>query len=543
MDEAKGLFNSCIALYSFSAEDKTKYYQPRWRPFNTSKNASTTNLDDVCPMPWRYASAEKTESLHLWGRLQFSSIYSQGGYLAELGYNENTASNVVSELSLLNWFDRYTSAVIVEFTVFNSRVNLFSSVWIPVEFSPSGHVVSSQVIRTILVYNLGAGYSALLLVSQVLLVLFIIYFVVKETKELFHNPKRYFAQFLNYIELAQIVIAVSFIVIHILKEIELFANTAKLHENIFQFISFDREVLLDDIETALLSLLMFFNTFKLLYLFRFNSHVRHLSDVMKTTTLGLINCSLGFLVFMFAFTHFGFLQFGREILDYSAPVSALQSLLIQGVVSDRVKHLQDSHAIIGPLYFIAFNMCLHFIWINIFIAILIYDYKTAKRVTKGRYSLGRFMISKLKEMLNCLGKQPETPKANERTGKNGKTDKTGETVKTGKTGNKRISWKLDDEKTRKSKKKLPRTTQGPAGELQKRMAVMTEMLNDLYVDEFNGDVDLVDLWLEIRARGTNATDERAGTHSEKVLRGIKGGRLASVPTSSGMRLKKDGRVI
>jgi len=294
--------------------------------------------------------------------------------LAELGYNKSTASKVVIELSLLNWFDSYTSAVVVEFTVFNSRVSLFSSVWIPVEFSPSGHVVSSRVICTMHVYINGAGYGAVLLVCQVLLVLFIFYFVFKETKEMIQNPKHYFSQFLNYIELAQIVSAVSFIVIHILKEIELFKNTAKLQVNIFQFISFDREVLLDDVETTLLALLMFFNTFKVFYLFKFSSHVRQLSHVIKTSTLELINCSLGFFVFMLAFTHF----------DFSSLVGSCWS--IQHPCQQQQLH--HSHTIIGPLFFITFNIGLHFLWINLFIAILIYDYRTAKQVTKGRYTLG-----------------------------------------------------------------------------------------------------------------------------------------------------------
>ena len=509
VDEAKGVFNSCIAHYSFSAEDKTKFYQPRWLSFNASNNASAENLDKVCPKPWRYASAEKTESLVTWGRLQFLSIYSQGGYLVELGYDEKTALKVVSELSLFNWLDKYTSVVMVEFTVFNSRVSLFSSVWIPVEFSPSGYVVSSHVIRTIHVYNLGAGYSAVLIVCQVLLLVFIIYFLYKEVKGMIQKPKHYFSQFLNYLELAQILAAINFIIIHIMKEIELFENTAKLHHNIFQFISFDREVLLDDVETALLALLTFFNTFKLLYLFSFNSHVRHLSDVMKTSMVELINCSLGFFVFMFAFTHFGFLQFGREIGDYSTPVSALQSLLIQGVVNKRVKHLQDCHAIIGPLYFITFNMCLHFIWINIFIAILIYDYRTAKRATKGRYSLGRFMIKKLKEILNCLGDESEAVKGKERTAEK-----------------KRVSGKIDANEGNFSKEKmLEPTVPDPVGELEKRIAMMTQRIHDMYVDEFSSDVDLVDLWLDARARKKNASEGRAGTHLDELSMGSKSGKL------------------
>lgn len=530
VEEAKTIFNSCIALYSYDAEDKTKFYLPRWRPFPAAQNTSDETLNKVCHKPWRYSTAEQTESLPVWGRV--SSMYGQGGYLAEPGYEKNSASKVISELRQFNWFDRFTSAVLVEFTVFNSRVSLLSAVWIPVEFSPSGHVVSSHVIRTIHVYNLGAGYSAALLVCQIMLVLFIIYFIYKETKEMMQQRKLYFLQFLNWVELAQIFTAIAFVVIHILKEIELFANTAKLHENIFQFISFDREVLLDDIETALLALLMFFNTLKLLYLFRFNSHVNHLSDVMKASALELLNCSLGFFVFLFAFSHFGFLQFGRELQGYSSPINALQSLLIQGVVSDRAEHLQACHVIIGPLFFIVFNIYLQVIWINIFIAILIYDYQTAKRVSKARFNLGRFMMVKLKEILNCVGDTPERPK------------------KEGNIRKKRVSWKLDDDddnnKRNKKRKERPQTKLAevkldPVSELDRRMTLINESLNDLYVDEFSGDIDVLSLWLDARAR---AREERAGTHSaqEGSREGKDGGR-ASFSVPQGLKLTSFERCV
>ena len=511
LEEANTLFNSCIALYSYIAEDKTRFYLPRWRPFPSSKNISAEALNKVCPKPWRYCTAEQTQSLPIWGRI--SSIYGQGGYLAELGYEKNSASKVISELNQFNWLDRFTSAVLVEFTVFNSRVSLFSAVWIPVEFSPSGHVVSSHVIRTIHVYNVGAGYSAALLVCQIMLVLFIIYFIYEETKEMAQHRKLYFLQFLNWVELAQILTAIAFVVIHILKEIELFANTAKLHENIFQFISFDREVLLDDIETVLLALLMFFNTLKLLYLFRFNKHVNHLSDVMKASALELLNCSLGFFVFLFAFSHFGFLQFGRELQDYSSPINTIQSLLIQGVVSDRAAHLQDCHTIIGPLFFIVYNICLQMIWINVFIAILIYDYQTAKRVSEARFNLGRFVMVKMKELLNCAGDTPKRPEKVESIRK------------------KRVSRKLPDNnnnnnnnKGNKKRKQRPQKMLAEVkldlmGELKKRLARINDSLNDLYVDEFSGDIDVLSTWLDARAQGR---EERAGTHSteegSRVLR-------------------------
>ena len=437
--------------------------------------------------------------------------------MAELGYDKNSASKVISELSQCNWLDRFTSAVLVEFTVFNSRVSLFSAIWIPVEFSPSGHVVSSHVIRTIHVYNVGAGYSATHLVCQIMLVLFIVYFIYKETKEMIQRRKLYFLQFLNWVELAQILTAIAFVVVHVLKEIKLFANTAKLHENIFQFISFERAVLLHDIETALLALLMFFNTLKLLYLFRFNSHVNHLSDVMKASARELLNCSFVFFVFLFAFSHFGFLQFGRELQDYSSPVNSIQSLFIQAVVGDRAAHLQDCHVFIGPLFFIVYNMCLLVIWINCFIAILIHDYQTAKRVSKARFNLGSFMMVKLKELLNCVGDAP----------------------KEGSIKKKRVTWKLDDDdNNNKNKKGYKKGKQRPQKELaevkpdlvcelNKRMARINESLNDLYVDELGGDIDILSMWLDAHARGRTET---AGTHSAEEDSLVHGGRgLFPVP--------------
>lgn len=541
MEEAKTIFNSCISLYSFGAEDKTQFYLPRWRPFPASQNSSAKTLDMVCPKPWRYSSAEQTESLPLWGRL--SLLYGPGGYLVELGYDKNSASKVTSDLSQLDWFNRFTSAVMVEFTVFNSRVSLFSAVWISVEFSPSGHVVSSHVIRTMHVYNVGAGYNAALLICQVMLVLFITYFVFRETKEMIQCRKLYFLQFLNWVELAQIITAIAFIVIHILKEIELFTNTAKLHENIFQFISFDREVLLDDMETASLALLMFFNTLKLLYLFRFNSHVKHLSDVMKASTIELLNCSLVFSVFIFAFSHFGFLQFGRELLDYSSPINAVQSLLFQAVVSERAKHLQACHVVIGPLFFIVFNLFLQMIWINIFIAILIYDYQNVKRVSKARFSLGHFMMRKVKEILSCVGnKLTETPNKESRK----------------RTGKKRVSFQLDKhhnddggggENNRNIKRKERPQLElveakpdplepDPVSELDKRMASINKSLNDLYVDDFSDDIDMLSLWLDTCAQGRSAAEEeRAGTHSaEEDSRAVKEGIRDSLPVSPGLKL-------
>ena len=413
---------------------------------------------------------------------------------------------------MLNWFDKYTSTVLIEFVVFNTHVSLFSAVWIPVEFSPSGYVASGQVIYPLHVYNVGAGYSVVHLVCQIFFMFFIVYFVFKETKEMIQQPKHYFRRFLNWIELAQIFAAISFAVVHIFKEVELSVNTAKLHGNVFQFISFDRAVLLDDMETAFLALLMFFNTLKLLYLLRFNSHVKRLSDVTKASFLELVNCSIEFYVFMFAFTHFGFIQFGREVEEYSSLSSAFQSLLIQGVLSDGAEYLQDCHDVIGPLFFIVFNMCLQVIWVNIFIAILIHNYRTVTQFSKGRFSFGKFMIRKIKETLHCIGdrKPPHNGPGNNRK--------------------KRVHWKNENDSVElgnnnnengRSERTNGKTQSPPLKELDKCITQMSLNFSDLYIDEFIEDIEDIELlnwWADACACRRNVSEKKgAGTLSDEAV--------------------------
>lgn len=446
------------------------------------------DLDQLCPTAWQYASAQQTCSLHFWGHLYPFCIYGRGGYLAELGYDNNTASKVISELSELNWINRFTSVLFVEFTVFNPGVSLFSTLTIAIEFSPSGYVLSNQVIRTMHVYDLGGGYSTVTILCQVLLVFFIIYFIVTEVRQMILGVRQYFKQFLNLVELAQTVTVIAFVVTHVLKETELFENTAKLQENVFQFISFDKSVLLDTLESIFVSLLMFFNTLKLLYLLKFNSHVNHLFSVMKRSAFELLHCSLGLLVFMLTFIHTGYLSFGKDLEAYSSPLTVLQTLLVEGVIGEGTNYFQDC-CILGRVYMLAFKLGLNFICINFFIAVLDDNYQIVKDLSKRKFNLGLFMIKKMKEMLGCVGAeteatiQPDTP----------------------------VERKNREHKTKEIEVlNFNESILTPDVHFEERMKQINQSLNKIYADEFGEDSDILRLWLDIRPqqfKDSEATDE------------------------------------
>ena len=490
IDQVKSLFSSCVASYASSNEDKTNFHQSRWRVFPPSKNGSLSILYHICPSAWNYSSAKETQSLPLWGRLHLLNIYGEGGYLAELGYDKSTALRVISELNLFDWIDRLTSAVIVEFTVFNSRVNLFSMSWIPIEFSPSGHVISSHVIRSMHIYDIGGGYSAVTIACQLLLLVYIIYFVVKETKQMIAGIRLYFSQFLNWVELTQTVTVIGFVITHILKETELFANTAKLSKNTFQFIAFDKGVLLDDMETVLLSLLMFLNTLKLLHLLKFNPHVRHLFYVMKASARELIHCSLGLAVFMFGSIHVGYLLFGRELYSFSSPFITLQSLIVEGVVGDGVDHFCDCCMIIGPVYLTALKLSLNVLCMNIFICVLVYNYSTIRKLPKGTYDVGHFMIVKIKEVLRWMGDSLAM-----------NADISAHAV-------------CNPRKADVPNTNMEENTLDAVDEILTKLDRINHLLNVLYADEFGEDYELFSLWFDLHMQAKKSASKDAQESGE-----------------------------
>ena len=77
-----------------------------------------------CSDRWQYYISSQLKGFPFFGKL---GTYSGGGYVANLGYNEETGWTVIADLHAHKWIDRQTRAVFVEFTVYNANANLFAT--------------------------------------------------------------------------------------------------------------------------------------------------------------------------------------------------------------------------------------------------------------------------------------------------------------------------------------------------------------------------------------------------------------------------------
>ena len=107
------------------------------------------------------------------------------------------------------WVDQGTRFISVDFTVYNANINLFCVAKLAFEFPAVGGVLPSQVFTTVklLKYNNPADY--LLMATEFIFILYILYYIVEESLEIKIHGWKYFSNLWNLLDL--VVIAVRFL--------------------------------------------------------------------------------------------------------------------------------------------------------------------------------------------------------------------------------------------------------------------------------------------------------------------------------------------
>lgn len=111
------------------------------------------------------------------------SVYSGGGFVADLGDEYEKAVNEIEELKSSDWIDRGSRAIFVEFNVHNPNINLFSAVSLVLEIPTIGSMTPTAVIKTVRLYNYVGQRALFRLILELIFVCFLLYFLIVEGKK------------------------------------------------------------------------------------------------------------------------------------------------------------------------------------------------------------------------------------------------------------------------------------------------------------------------------------------------------------------------
>ena len=387
------MFPGCLQTYSSDSEDRTPYHLPQWIPLKNLSHFSS--LNDICPKPWRYQSKAKINTL---SHEAVTETYNGGGYVADLGYNKESAVEVVRDLREHNWVDERTAAVFIEFTLFDPSSSLFCNVRNIYERLATGQVVTKVDVRVLSLYpSLDVNLQSFYEVCQLLfLIAIVVFFIVEMVK--YFRQKKYLFQVWNWIQLILLTVCLVAVVMSFLKGKQTSLYVQDIQTNPYDTFSSDFITRLLDMETFWLSMAIFIITLKLLRLVRFNPHICQMQQILRRSAQPILSFSFVMAIAILAFSQFGFLCFGVKLVSFSSFFKALRVVLLMSVgksINNAEVHLQ--YPVLGPLFLFLFLVFILFVLINVFVAVLVDCYAEIREEQgDGGFvdaELGTFMYS------------------------------------------------------------------------------------------------------------------------------------------------------
>ncbi|XP_022779645.1 uncharacterized protein LOC111321123 [Stylophora pistillata] len=378
----------------------------RKRPGSTAKNYYVLNsaiLPDgsivSCPSRWLHNSALELRGYPFWGRL---TLYNGGGYPAELGYDYPTALTVVADLHSHNWVDPQTRSVFVEFTVYNANTNLFGIAFMFVEFLPTGGGFPYAHFAVARLYSYVGPFANFILACQIFLILFMLYFMYREGKQMYKQRRAYFRGFFNWMEVTLIICEFAMVILYFARLWEVDKNLMKLRYNPKDFVSFQYAGAADESLTVIMGVLVFLVTLRFLKLFRFNKRMALIGSTLGAVAKPLGMFCISFMIVYIAYATMAWLAFGIENDKFRNFLVVLETQMSIVLGDFDYDEFQSANRLLGPIYFFSFMYFSVFYLLNMFMAIIndtFSEVKSSNDKQKNEYEMVEFIISRFKENL------------------------------------------------------------------------------------------------------------------------------------------------
>ncbi|KAK3099752.1 hypothetical protein FSP39_009071 [Pinctada imbricata] len=356
------------------------------RSYNKSWNLPVVSNDsNTQPDHWTYQSAWQLKTIAYMGTL---ATYAGSGFVIELPSDRNNFDQTLQDLQSYHWVDRGSSALFIEFNLYNPNVNLLTVVMILFEFSSTGSVLSSYQLFTTKLYMYQNGLEIFTAVCESFFVLFTLYFTCVEVKYLRKQGRSgYFSDTWSYIEVSIIVLSYSAIGVFAQKMIAIssimteYRNAARS-----SFTNFHTAVIWSFTLSYILAFMVLLVILKLFKLLRFNPKTRMLNDTLKSAGKSLFSTLLVIFIVLLAFAQFAVLLFGSKMNDYKDIPSALMALFNFSLGVSDYFGLEAANRVLGPFFFFIFCFLIQYILLVIFVAVLMLAFKKAQQkyqVAKG----------------------------------------------------------------------------------------------------------------------------------------------------------------
>ena len=384
-------------------EDTTLLSLPHWKPL--THNISWSEALKICPKPWRYHTAEELNQGPIRGSY---NTYEGGGYPAVLGYNTDTAGRVLNETLGLQWVDRQTRAVILEFTVFNANTNLVSMATYFYEVLATGAAYTTSRIETLELYSTESGARMFYLICQFLFLIMVLYCFIKMLIRIYRLRFGFFKHVWNMVAFLMIIFSIASVAAYMMRSKSVLNSVKSIQNNPYEIAHFQSALDCTSWEDASVAVAIFMATLKLLNLIRFNPHVIFLFLSFRQSLGYQISYAVFFLIVFNAFVFSGIQFFGNTVHFYSSYIQAvvgqLEFLLGKAFPLD---DLRNENPFLGPAFAISYMLITTILFMNMIVSVLNEAYAKARTHAEenvDELEMARFIGQRLENIFGVRGR-------------------------------------------------------------------------------------------------------------------------------------------
>jgi hypothetical protein len=371
-----------------------------WSQFNQSYTPPNGYLSIY--NAFQYKDAYTLQGSPIQGKF---ATYDGSGYLYELRGKLDYIQGNLSLLQQMQWIDRQTRAVFIEFSSYNPNINLIMVSTILVEFLSSGSILTTARFDPLNLFAETNGIS-FKTISVIILFIFIIYFMYIQVRDLYKRGiLEYLSDFWSYIEWSIISTALISFAMFIYRLIaaqqvlDFFKRTSGYGYMKLQSVN-DCNLTL----TYSLGLCVAFSTIKYLKMLRFNKHISNLGLTLKSCLSELISFSFILFLIWMAFVQLMYLLYGSYMRGYESFIKSAETAFLVMLGKFDPSQYEQQNKIIGPLIFAGYNIVMICFILNIFISIITDAFEKVRNDSKENPNRDLHFWSHLKKKIKSLFK-------------------------------------------------------------------------------------------------------------------------------------------
>ena len=358
--------------YSVMYEEKDSF-APEWQDILSFGLYSTGFGDSPNVLKsFEHTKSDDMDSYPFFGKYD---EYRGGGYVFKMKGNSADLVNNLTLLQSLNWIDRQTRAIFIEFSLFNPNINLFCYCNFLFEILPTGNLVLSSQFSPINLLDISKNnFVSFRVICNLIYLIFIGVIMFKEVRLMMKEKWKYFLQFWNYIELVVIAFSWAALSMYLYRMYAAYKILDAFKNSNSEYINLQYTSYCNDLLGMCFGFCAACGTLRFLKLLRFNQKIIVYMVAFKNCARELLSFGFIFMIIWMAFVQIMYLIFNENSPQFSTVVKTMETCFQMVLGKFEVDVMIKSNALFGTALFVLYNLVVVCVLMSMFLTIIADNY-------------------------------------------------------------------------------------------------------------------------------------------------------------------------